>query len=119
MTRDPSTFVGEIDTVSKEILGCDYYEVEVEPGVFQSKKVIKIKKIEGNVINSDTVIVFGDVHGSISNANNVVVIGGTVKGSISNVDTLVYGRTNLEKILKDDDIVSKIKAGSKNSDDSL
>lgn len=116
MTRDPSAFVREIDTVSKEIFGCEYYEVEVEPGVFQRKKVLKIKKIEGSVINSDTVIVFGDVKGNITNANNVVVIGGDIKGNITHADTVIRDtRTNLEKFLEDDDIVSKIKAEQNDS----
>ena len=89
---------------------------EVEPGVWNCREVLQAKEINGNVVNSDTVIVFGDVKGNITNADNVVVIGGDIKGNITHADTVIRDtRTNLEKFLEDDDIVSKIKAEQNDS----
>lgn len=52
------------------------------------RKVTKAKKIEGNVINANVVIVYGDVKGNITNADTVVVINGDVYGNISNCDNV-------------------------------
>ena len=52
------------------------------------KKVTKAKKIEGDVVNADVVIVYGDVKGNITNADTVVIINGDVYGNISNCDNV-------------------------------
>lgn len=53
------------------------------------KKVTKAKRIDGNVVNADVVIVYGDVKGNIANADTVVVINGDVFGNISNCENAV------------------------------
>ena len=52
------------------------------------RKVTKAKKLDGNVVNADIVIVYGDVKGSITNADTVVVINGDVYGNIVNCDNI-------------------------------
>lgn len=52
------------------------------------KKVTKAKKIDGNVVNADVVIVYGDVKGNINNCDSVVVINGDVYGHINNCDNV-------------------------------
>ena len=51
-------------------------------------KITKAKKIDGNVVNADVVIVYGDVKGNITNADTVVIINGDVYGNISNCDNV-------------------------------
>lgn len=48
------------------------------------QKITKAKKIDGDVVNADVVIIYGDVKGNITNADTVVVINGDVFGNISN-----------------------------------
>lgn len=52
------------------------------------KKVTKAKKIDGDVVNADVVIVYGDVKGNITNADTVVVINGDVFGNVVNCDNV-------------------------------
>lgn len=48
----------------------------------------KLKKLEGNINNTDIVIVYGDVKGNVNNCDNVIVINGDVYGNISNCDNV-------------------------------
>ena len=48
----------------------------------------KLKKLDGNINNTDVVIVYGDVKGNVNNCDNVIVINGDVYGNISNCDNV-------------------------------
>ena len=48
----------------------------------------KLKKLDGNINNTDVVIVYGDVKGNINNCDNVIVINGDVYGHINNCDNV-------------------------------
>lgn len=49
---------------------------------------MKLKSVDGNVVSTDVVIVYGDVKGNITNADTVVVINGDVFGNITNCDNV-------------------------------
>ena len=49
---------------------------------------IHIKKLDGNVNNADTVIVYGNIKGNINNCDNVIIINGNVEGNINNCDNV-------------------------------
>ena len=59
----------------------------VQPKIKQ--KVHKYKKLEGDINNTDVVIVYGKVEGNISNCDDVVIINGDVEGNITNCDNVL------------------------------
>lgn len=48
----------------------------------------KYKKVDGNVVNTGIVIVYGDIKGNVNNCDTVVVINGDVYGNITNCDNV-------------------------------
>ena len=48
----------------------------------------KYKKVDGDVVNTGVVIVYGDIKGNVTNCDTVVVINGDVYGNITNCDNV-------------------------------
>ena len=51
-------------------------------------KVLKAKRVDGNINNANVVIVYGDVKGNVNNCDTIVVINGDVYGHINNCDNV-------------------------------
>ena len=79
---DKAKVIAELqDMVRKYNMGYQAIQTNVPP---MPTRVSKLKKIEGNVNNTDVVIVYGDVKGNINNCDNVIIINGNVKGNLNN-----------------------------------
>ena len=51
-------------------------------------KVLKAKRVDGNINNANVVIVYGDVKGNIYDCDTVIVINGDVNGNITLCDNV-------------------------------
>lgn len=87
---------------AQEMARMGYPLTPEDPITESPTRVLKLKKLEGNVNDADVVIVYGDVKGNINNCDNVIVINGDVKGNLNNCDNVAGLLAN--NALKDEPI---------------